>query len=278
MSSQANSPGTVATRPSAAAGSATAWSIAILGRVGQTSSSRSGDGGQVTQRVGEAGIAGGQQVEQHAGADDEHPGVPAIGAGGEIGPRHLERRLLHELLDHERAVVAGECRALADVAERRGRPGRRDADGDQPVVTGHVGREGDGAVERLEVADHVVGGERPHHHVGVLALEQGGGVPDRRHGVAGRRLGDHACGRRGGPAARPPARGARRRSPPARARRPWPQAGRPSPGAASARRRSGRAGTSGTTTARAARDACPEPPAGTTAQKWSIAGMGVTLE
>ena len=43
MSSQANSPGTVATRPSAAAGSATAWSMAIFGRVGQTSSSRSGD-------------------------------------------------------------------------------------------------------------------------------------------------------------------------------------------------------------------------------------------
>ena len=43
MSSQANSPGTVATRPSAAAGSATAWSMAIFGRVGQTSSSRPGD-------------------------------------------------------------------------------------------------------------------------------------------------------------------------------------------------------------------------------------------
>ena len=38
MSSQPNEPGTTATLPAAAAGSATAWSMAILGRLGQTSS------------------------------------------------------------------------------------------------------------------------------------------------------------------------------------------------------------------------------------------------
>ena len=42
MSSQPKPAGTVATRPASAAGSATAWSSAIFGRVGQSSSSRDG--------------------------------------------------------------------------------------------------------------------------------------------------------------------------------------------------------------------------------------------
>ena len=140
-------------------------------------------------------MPGGQQVEQHPGTDDEHPGVPAVGAGGEISPGHLDRRLLHELLDHERPVVTGERRTLADVAEGGGREGRPDADGDQPVVGRDLRREGHGTVEGLAVADHVVGGERRHHRVRVLTFEQRRGIADRRHRVAGRRLGDDPDGR-----------------------------------------------------------------------------------
>ena len=141
MSSQANAPGTVATRPASAAGSATAWSMAIFGRVGQTSSSRSGDAARSRQRRGEVRVQDAEQVEQHPRAHDEHAGVPAVGARCDVAPGHLGGRLLHELLDHVRAVVAGQGRAQADVAEGRGRAGRPDADRDQPVVAGDLRRE-----------------------------------------------------------------------------------------------------------------------------------------
>ena len=84
-----------------------------------------------------------------------------------------------------------------------------------PSVTSQPSRATSTAVRRtaakaVGVGDHVVGGERAHHGVGVAALEQRGRQADRGHRVARRRLREHgvraevrAAGR-ARPAVRPP--------------------------------------------------------------------------
>ena len=77
--------GTTATRPASAAGSATAWSSAIFGSVGHSSSSRAGSaaiarrvGGELRVPPAPAGRAA------RVGPDHEHAGVPAVAAGREV--------------------------------------------------------------------------------------------------------------------------------------------------------------------------------------------------
>ena len=155
-------------------------------------------GAELAEGRGEVGALVGEQVEQHAGSDDEHAGVPPVLAGGEVVLRDAHRRLLDERLDDARPLVSGQAAALADVAEGRAREGRLDADRHQPVLARSRDRLHHGAVERGRVGDDVIGGERAHDDVlaglGRPVLEDRGGQADRRHRVARRRLGEHGSG------------------------------------------------------------------------------------
>ncbi len=190
MSSQWNDDGTHATRPAAAAGSAIAWSRAIFGSPGHSSSSRVGVGGDRAQRGRELGVPLAEQVEQHRRPDHEHAGVPPVAAGRDVlgGGRH--RRLLDELAHGRRAGVAGQLVAEVDVAERRGRERRLDTERDQPVVAGDLRPRA--APPRRTPRGRGSRGRRrtsPSRRRGP-ALEDRGREPDGGHRVPGRRLGE----------------------------------------------------------------------------------------
>ena len=167
-------PGTIATRPASAAGSATAWSRAILGRVGPQRPAgprrRRGRAG----RAAKPGCRAAEQVEQHPRTDDEHPGVPAVAAGRRYAG-HVGRRLLDERLDRERPGWPA-ARADVDVPEGGGGAGGRDAERDQPVVGGHLDRE---RTARRRPRGRRSRGRRRRSPspLGVAALEQRGGSP-----------------------------------------------------------------------------------------------------
>ena len=133
----AGSTGTTATRPAAAAGSATAWSTAIRGSCGHSSSSRSGSAAIVRSRCGEVRVTLGQQVEQHPGPGHEHAGVPAVRAAVDVLLRP-RRPTASRRTSTARWTpgVAGQGLAEVDVAEAGGGVGRGDAQGHQPVVAG----------------------------------------------------------------------------------------------------------------------------------------------
>ena len=215
MSSHVKSPGTTATPPAAATGSAIAWSIAILVSPGQTRSStsaRSGPSHAAAISCRPAASAGswvGQVVQQHARPHDEHAGVPAVLAGRQVRGRGHGVGLLRE---------AGGTGARVGAPSRpRGAPERtypNAVDGPvaaMPMVDDVPGPRRHDALahrllERLGAVDHVVGGERPEDHVLAVPLEQDrGGQADRRHRVAGRRLREHVGRHRArGAARRPP--------------------------------------------------------------------------
>ena len=187
------SPGTTATRPAAAAGSATAWSMAILVSPGQISSSRVGLCGDRPQARGQVGVLHGEQVEQHGGPGDEHARVPPV-----LAPRRGTARPCSASGFSTNAATAcavakpGQRLAELDVAERRSRaaPARcRSSPAARCAAT--AAASGDARTEGVRVGDHVVGGERAEQRIGIAALDDRRGQADRRHRVPRAGLGDH---------------------------------------------------------------------------------------
>ncbi len=136
-------------------------------------------------------------AEQHRRAHDEHARVPAVLPRREVALRGRGVGLLREAAH----VLRGRCARDAEgvpavhVPERRRRPRRRDADRhDVPGARG-LDRLAHGPLERVAPRDDLVGRERPDDDVAVPLLEDGGREPDRRHGVARGRFGEHVLGR-----------------------------------------------------------------------------------
>ena len=133
----------------------------------------------------------GEQVEQPAGAHDEHPGVPQELARGEIGGRVVGIGLLDELAHVTCARSSRHGAARLDVAEAGRRVGRGDADRHQPVV----GREGqrlpDDPFEGRLALDDVIRGERAEDGVRIPGLQDRSRPANRGHRVAGGRLDEH---------------------------------------------------------------------------------------
>ncbi len=209
-SSQPNEPGTVATRPAAAAGSAMAWSIAMRGRSGHSSDSSAGSAAMRRSAAAKAASCSARRSSSTVGPDDEHAGVPPVAAGLEVLLGHGHRRLLDELHHAAHQRVARQLLALVDVAEGRttGTSGR--CRSSPATRRARRRRPPPRAVEGLRLADHVVGGEGP-HHLGAAGLEHGGGQgrsPPSSRVPRARRARRPRAGRRAGPGRR---RGAPRR-------------------------------------------------------------------
>ena len=149
---------------------------------------------EVPQRRCQLRMAVGQEVEQHRRTDDEHAGVPAVLPGVDVAASQLQVRLLDELSHHEGAGMVGEGGAVPDVAERRRRAARGDADRDQPVVARHRHGGVHGLGEGVGVGDDMVGGEGGHHRAGVGELELRGGQADRGHRLTRRGLREDLLG------------------------------------------------------------------------------------
>ena len=86
-------------------------------------------------RSAKPGCHSAEQVEQHAGPDHEHAGVPAVAPGRRGTPRP-RRPTASRRTPRPRCAPAwpGSGVAEVDVAERRSTGGRLDAERDQPVV------------------------------------------------------------------------------------------------------------------------------------------------
>jgi hypothetical protein len=93
-------------------------------------------------------------------------------------------------VERRRGPLDAERRAAADVAERRRRAGRRDADRHDEARPRRLDALADRALERVRARDDVVGRERAEDDVPVPLLEDRRREPDGRHGVARRGLGD----------------------------------------------------------------------------------------
>ncbi len=115
------------------------------------------------------------------------PGVLTIGQHG-LGLR-LGGFLLEALgtVDLEDPHPPQALTAL-DIAKTGRRESRRDAEGDQVILPGHLGGGGQQVAEAGLVADEVVGRQAGHHRLGIALLEVAGGQPNGRRRAARGRL------------------------------------------------------------------------------------------
>ena len=129
-----------------------------------------------------------EQVEQDAGPDDEHPGVPPELPRREVARRSVGVGLLDELAHLPGHPGDADGGAHLDVPEAGRGEGRLDADRHQASGARHVDRLAHRVVEDRQVADDVVGGEGSDDRVRVPTLEHGGRPADRGHRVPRGRL------------------------------------------------------------------------------------------
>ena len=137
-------------------------------------------------------------VQQNTRTGDEHAGVPAVVARGEIGSRGGGVGLLGEA-EHPASIGGpGHIDALpaVDVAEGGGGAGRLDADGHHPSLARQRRGLADGIDEGSLIGDGVIGGEGPDDGVAAVALgDDSGGQGDGGHGVPRQGLGQNALAR-----------------------------------------------------------------------------------
>ena len=145
------------------------------------------DGGDGLDALGQLGSELGEVVQEDAGADHEHAGVPAVVAGGQVGGGGVGVGLLGEAQDPTSVGGPGHVGGVAgvDVAEGGRGAGGLDPDGDHPALLGQAGGLADSVGEGGPVGHGVVGGEGADDGVSSVSVgDDGGGQANGRHGVA----------------------------------------------------------------------------------------------
>ena len=128
-------------------------------------------------------------AEQHVGAEQEVAGIPQI-TFGHVARGGRRVRLLDEGGDARDALRA-ERLATADIAVAGLRLARPDTESDDEAFLRRLAPGPACGVEVLHVEDHMVGGERQHHGVGIALARDRGNGGDRGPGIAAQRLHHH---------------------------------------------------------------------------------------
>ena len=126
-----------------------------------------------------------ERGEDRRRREAEHPRVPEIVAGGDVGAGLVDRRLLDEANRGERRrPVAGDRGAALDVAEARLRMRGTDAERHQRAVLREARGARDRRHERRVIADEVIGRQHEKHDVVAMAAVR----PQRRERDGRRRV------------------------------------------------------------------------------------------
>lgn len=166
-----------------------------LAEVGRTD----GGGLEPTETGGvHVGLVGLEALGDGIEGPDEHAGVPAVIAGGEVGDGTFEGGFLDELEGVEEGGGAGEVgegSAGVDVAVAGGGFVGLDADGDHDGLGGgEVEGIGEHLLEACGIGDDVIGGEDGHDGVWRACADDGGAEGDGGAGIATDGFGDDVAG------------------------------------------------------------------------------------